>query len=355
MADGARTLVQHLLRIATEDSVEGLDPALQTALQPVARKLVQEGHNGDIEHLKALESSPEMAAWTAAASLRSLDVVEFWQPLLKHCLTGSSTAPVADLKSASEEARALMEVVSARPAGEMRDKVLRLATEAAARVEKWIPAERKKSKGSGPKATRFRRGTFMGEDEDGNPIERAPIPRRVKREKPASRFRSFVGWTFTLLLVAAMAAGVVWFAMTQNKVEPMATEHYSALVKQVEGKAVEGRELVLTLAPAWVRKRPEHREADLRLLFVSGEREGATSIRAQTASGELLARIPVEGPLEWGELSLVADQARVDAEAEADAALERGELPVKIGADGKLERPLTAEELTQMSKEAGQE
>ena len=101
-------------------------------------------------------------------------------------------------------------------------------------------------------------------------------------------------------------------------------------------KAVEGRELVLTLAPAWVRKRPEHREADLRLLFVSGEREGATSIRAQTASGELLARIPVEGPLEWGELSLVADQARVDAEAEADAALERGELPVKIGADGPI-------------------
>ncbi len=348
MPEGASSLVDNLKRIATEDSIENLDAGLHRAVQPVARTLLLDGVDPTPGALTALEKSPAMAAWAAAVSLRSLDVVDFWQPLLKHCLTGSSTAPVSDLKSTSEQARALMEVVGSRPSSEMRDKVLLLATEAAARVEKWIPAERKKGKRSGPKAARYKRGAFHEQDEEGNPVQREATPRRVKKVKPASKIKAFFAWVFTVLVVLAMGAGVAWFAMTQNKSEPVTVESYSALVKQVEGKALEETELVITMGSVWVRKRPEHREADLRLLLTTGKREGATSIRAMTADGELLGRVPVEGPVTWGKLALTADRQRDAAEAEVMEAEDRHGVPVKQGDDGTFDRPLTAEELSKL-------
>ena len=42
------------------------------------------------------------------AGIRTRDALEFWEPLLKHCRTGSSTAPVGDLRSVAAQARALL-------------------------------------------------------------------------------------------------------------------------------------------------------------------------------------------------------------------------------------------------------
>ncbi len=337
----ARTLEQELNRIVDEQSIDGLDAAFHGAVRPVAQALVERGASLSPESLQSLSSSAEIAAVVAAVHLRSFHILEFWGPLLKHCASGSSPAPVPDLRRAARQARVLMDLLGSRESSEMRDKVLRMATEAAARIEKWLP--NKVSKGGPPAPARYRRGVFQGdEDEDGVPrmTPRTPPP-PTERVKPESPLRTFFGWVFTLLAVAAMAVGTWWFVQSQEE-EPLPLSHFQSLVPHVKGKRVEGSELVLTLASTWGTQRTRDREADMWLLRSTGEREGVESLRLVDREGELLGTLGPEGSFVWGERVLEQDRARDSAEA-LDEAVEQN--PLGTDEDGKLLRPLRADEI----------
>lgn len=342
-AQGARTLVQHLIRIVDEEPGLDLDAKFAGALRPVARKLVEEGRDLSAEGLTALTSSAEMAAVVAGLHLRSKDVLEFWKPLLKHCLNGSSKAPIKDLKRVSAEARAMMELLQAKAPSEMRDKVLRMATEAAARVEKWLP--RRASKKAGPAAPRYRPGTFMegDDDDDGKPKVRVRPP-PVRREKPETPLGKVFGWILTVLLIGGMGYGVVWF-IQNNQPEPLPVATFTALVPQVTDKSLEGSELVLTTKPGWIDRKAEHRESDMRLLLTAGSREKPKSLRLVDRSGELLARLAEDGTFTWGAATLAADERRALDEAAIEALEIERSKPVQVDDDGKLSRPLSADEL----------
>ncbi len=342
-AQGARTLAQHLIRIVDDEPGLDLDPKFAGAVRPVARKLVQEGRDLSAAGLATITSSAEMAAVVAGLQLRSQDVLEFWKPLLKHCVAGSSKAPIGDLKAVSAEARAMMELLQAKASSEMRDKVLRMATEAAARTEKWLP--RRPGKKGGPAATRYRPGTFLeGEDEDDDKPKVRMRPPKVKREKPESATARIFGWILTLLLIGGMGYGVWWF-IQNNQPEPLPTTTFQALVPQVTDKALDGAELVLTMNPSWVDRKPEHREADMNLLLTAGARDEPTSLRIVDRTGELLARLAEDGSFTWGQATLAADQRRAEQEAALEALEEERRRPVKVDDDGKLSRPLSADEI----------
>jgi hypothetical protein len=351
MADqtkGARTLAQHLVRIVDEEPGLDLDARFAGAVRPVARKLLLDKRDLSPGGLLSLERSAEMAALAAGVHLRSLDVLEFWKPLLKHCLSGSSKAPVKDLKLVAAEARALMGLLQDKEPSEMRDRVLRMATESAARTEKWLP--RRKSKGGGPAAPRYRPGTFLeDEEEDGTPKVRVRPP-TVKREKRETPLGKVVGWILTIAAIAGMGYGIVWF-IQNNKPEPLPVTTFSALVSQVTDKVLEDSELVLTARPGWVDQNVEHRESDLRLLLTAGAREKPKSLRLVDRQGELLARLTEDGGFVWGPSALAADQLRAEQEAALEALEIERSRPVKVDDEGKLSRPLTADEINKEMRE----
>ena len=314
--EGVGSLEQQLKKIATQSSVDGLDAAFFGAIQPVARQLLKDGRTFELKAVEALDKSPEIAAVVAAVHLRSVETEVFWKPLLATTKTGGSTAPVADLKAVSAEARALMEILNGRPSSEMRDKVLLMATEAAARVEKWIPDGRKK--GGGPKAARYGRGAFhQKEDEEGNPVERAATPRRVKREKEESAIGRIFGWIFTIAVIAGLGYGVFWF-IQNNQPEPMTVDEYSRLVGAVQNRTSDEKEAVLEMEPGWVQQKARDRESDLRLMLTVAKREDLTSVRMIDNDGKMLGHLRKDGTIAWGADAKAADERRAEQERLAE-------------------------------------
>lgn len=310
-ADGVKTLDQHLQCVASEEWIRDLDAKFHGAVRPVAEALVASGRTFDVAALEALDNSREIAALTAAVHVRSLDACAFWKPLLAQTVQGSSHAPVADLKAVSLEARALMAVLNERPASEMRDKVLLMATEAAARTEKWIPDGRKK-KGGGPKAVRYGRGAFHGtEDEEGNPIERAATPRKVKKVKQESALGRVLGWIMTIAIVAGLGYGVFWL-IQNNQPEPMTTDDYSRLVSGVKERTIDGTESVLQMRPAWVEQKSRDRESDIRLMLTVARREDLKSVRMVDAGGAMVGHLKADGTIVWGPAAVAADERRAE-------------------------------------------
>jgi hypothetical protein len=341
--EGARTLAQHLIRIVNEEPGLDLDPKFAGAVRPVARKLLERGQGFAPEELAKITASAEMAAIVAGIHLRSVDVLEFYKPLLKHCLAGTSKAPVKDLRRTAAQARALMALLGEKQPSEMRDKVLLMATEAAARVEKWLP--RKVSKGGGPAAPRYRPGTFHEtEDEEGNPVERKAPVVRVKRERPEGPLKKIFGWLLTLVAVGGMIYGVVWF-LQNNQPEPLTVDRFTALVPDVTAMVMEEREMVLIAKGAWAVKRPEHRESDLRLLFKAGDRNKPKSLRVEDPAGTLLGRLDEAGGVSWGDAALQADAVREQQEQAMEELEELRRRPATADGTGKLSRPLAAGEI----------
>jgi len=309
--DGAKTLLQQLERVATEEFLRDLDVKFHGAVRPVALELARGDRTFAPADIELMDSAPEIAAVTAAVHLRSLDVCAFWKPLLSQTVQGASHAPIADLKSVAGEARALMTVLNGRPESAMRDKVLLMATEAAARTEKWIPDGRKKKSG-GPKAVRYGRGAFHGtEDEDGNAIEREATPRKRKIVKAESAVGRVFGWILTVAVVIGLGYGVFWF-IQNNRPDPLTSEAYSSLVGRVLDRTIDEHEAVLKVKPAWTEQKARDRESDLRLMMTVAKREDLTSVRMVDAAGETVGRIDPEGVVVWGPPAIAADERRAE-------------------------------------------
>jgi hypothetical protein len=316
--DGAKTLQQHLELIVSQERLEDLEVQFHGAVKPVAKKLLDSGNSFTLVELQKLESSAEIAAVTAGVHLRSLDVCAFWKPLLAQTSMGSSHAAIADLKAVSAEARALMALLEPRPSSEMRDKVMQLATEAAARTEKWIPDGRKK-KGGGPSASRYGRGTFHDKfDADGSPIVREVTRRKIIR--PESGLARFIAWTLTLGVLGLMGYGVYW-VVQNNQPDPMTTNDYSVLVRTVQERTVEDTEAVLRMGPGWIEQKSRYRESDIRLMLTIARREALDSVRMVDGTGAMLGHLKASGALHWGPAAEAADERR----AEQDRLLEEFE------------------------------
>lgn len=349
--DGVASLTTWLGKIAEAEVIDDLDPKFHSALRSHAASLHGSDRSFQPTDLAAVDSSTELSALSAAAHLRSLEVVAFWQPLLKHCLTGRSTAPLADLQSSSREAQVLVEALSKRPAGPVRDEVLRLATEAEERTSKWLP--RSPAGPAAPTAaTRYSRGTFeRNEDEDGNPIERPPPEPREKPPPKDSPLRVALGWLATAGAIAAIAFGV--WAYSQRAPEPLPLSHYQAFVSDATGKTIEGSELVLTVAPAWEQKAVAVRAAELeRLVTGRGTTDSYESVRVVDASGAILARKEPGAEPSWatesprpGAAGLRADQLGDRDEFEAPPSAEGEDKAEGDRSDGTLKRPLRADEI----------
>ena len=330
-AQGVRSLSDWLVTISESEQLADLDSNFHRALRDPARELLsQDGPLGPAE-IGRIESSPRLSALSAAVHLRSLEVVKFWRPLLKSCLTGKSTAPLADLQSTIGLASALADRLSARPASPVRDEVLRLVTEAEERTKRWLP---KVSVGEtrSTSAARYRRGAFeRTEDEDGNPIERPPPSPEEAMPPPESALRSTVGWLMTALAIAAIVVGA-WSYSSQAP-EPLSLSHYQAFLSEAVKKEIIGTELVLVVAEDWAGKSEGRRAAELqRLIGGGGLTEPYEAVRILDEQGSVLARLEPPGGPEWAA-----------ALAAKSGGSERPASPPSSG--GMLEKPLRSDEI----------
>ena len=338
--EGTASLQDWLLRIAEAEDIADLDSSLHKAVRLHAQALHETGGSFGTAEIVGMESSAQLSALSAALHLRSLDVVSFWGPLLKHCLTGRSMAPLSDLQDTVQQAHALASVIGERPAGPVRDEVLRLATEAGERLEKWLP---KATSADSPKAaTRYSRGTFeRSEDEDGNPIERAPEVPEKRGKPPESKLQSVLGWLLTLGVVAGLGAAVWMFS--QKEPPPPTLGDYQSAVSTVQGEQVQDTQLVLTMDDSWISASREDRLADLKRLWgLVGTDGPLESIRVEAADGSMMAIHERGSDPDWGEERLRADQLGDRDDFSAPEADGDEETPTPAG---QLARPLTAEEV----------
>lgn len=331
-AQGVSSLSDWLAAISQSEHLKELDPKFHRALQVPARELLSRGGEFGFSDLQQVESSPALSALSAAVHLRSLEVVEFWRPLLKSCLTGQSTAPLADLQSTSGQASLLVERLNERPASPVRDEVLRLASEAEDRTKKWLP---RTSVGEARSTTvaRYRRGAFeRTEDEDGNAIVRLPPPPEEMGPPPESGLRSAAGWLMTAAAIAAMAFGA-WTYSSQIP-EPLPLSHYQAFLAETVEKKIVGTELVLVVNEDWSEKTEARRAAELqRLLGGGGTTEPYEAIRVSDEQGIVLARMEPPGGPEWFAALLLKSGGP------------EGPAP-PVSAGGMLEKPLRAHEIS---------
>ena len=321
-AHGVRSLSDWLVTISQSEQLEDLDSNFHRALRVPARELLSRGGDLGLAELAQVESSPVLSALSAAVHLRSLEVVKFWRPLLKSCLTGQSAAPLADLQSTSSQASVLAKRLADRPVSPVRDEVLRLVTEAEDRTKKWLP--RASAGETRSKVSRYRRGAFeRTEDEDGNPIVRPP--------PPESALRSAVGWLMTVAAIAAMAYGA--WTYSSRTPEPLPLSHYQAFLAEAVEKEIVGTELMLVVSEDWAVKSEERRSEELqRLIGGGGTTEAYVAIRVSDEQGTLLARLKPPGGPEWsGALFLKSGGSE-------------GPSP-SASSGGMLEKPLRSDEI----------
>jgi hypothetical protein len=330
-AQGVSSLADWLATISSSDQLDNLDPGFHRALRVPAKELVARGCEFGVAELGEVDSSSELSALSAAVHLRSFEVVAFWRPLLKSCLTGKSAAPLADLQSTTRQASALVDRLSVRPSSPVRDEVLRLATEAEERTGKWLP-QSANAAGLPTAPTRYSRGAFeRTEDEDGNPLVRPPPAPEEVGPPPESALRSAVGWLMTAVAVAAMAVGL-WTYSNQAP-QPLPLSHYQAFLSEAVDKRIVGTELVLTVGAAWPTKTVERRATELeRLWGGGGTTEPYDAIRVVDEQGALLARYEPPGGPEWSE-TLRPKTPGTEAPASEDSS------------DGMLKTPLRADEI----------
>jgi hypothetical protein len=331
--DGVSSLRDWLGRIASEESLSDLDPKFHALLRPPAQQLWSSGQSFSASALAGVEDSAQLSALSAAVHLRSLEAVEFWGPLLKQCLTGRSTAPLADLRRTATQAEALIAALTQRAPSPVRDEVLRLADEAATRTKKWLP-----QRGAGPKPSsvtpaRYRRGTFEPEDEFGQPIPRPPAPEEEQVPAPESRRRRVVSWIVTLL----SALGLLWGVWLYANQEPpsLPVTHYQAFLSETVGKTLDGEDLVLTVNEQWREKSEKVRGNELvRLLEQEGSAETYLKVRIVDTQGKVLARMERGGAPEWTEALNSERQGMESPLLEHDEAgilkkpLRAGEIPI---------------------------
>lgn len=328
-AQGVSSLADWLATISSSDPLDNLDPGFHRALRVPAKELVATGREFGVAELAEVDSSPALSALSAAVHLRSFEVVTFWRPLLKSCLTGKSVAPLADLQSTNRQAAALVDRLTVRPPSPVRDEVLRLATEAEDRTGKWLPRSAN-TPDLEAASTRYSRGTFeRTEDEDGNPIVRPPPNPEEEGPPPESALRSAVGWIMTAVAVAAMAVGL-WTYSNQVP-EPLDLSHYQAFLSEALDKRIVGTELVLTVGAAWPTKTAERRATELERLFGGGgTTEPYEAIRVVDEQGGLLARYEPPGRPEWSE---ALRPKTPGTEAPAPSAASNGMLQTPLRAD----------------------
>lgn len=322
------SLVDWLVRIAESDSIDELDEQFHRALRNPAAALATSERSLSPAEIAEIEASPELAALSGAVHLRSLEALEFWRPLLKHCMTGKSLAPVDDLQRIQKEASTLVSRLELRPPSPIRDEVLRLARDSEERVRRWLPS--RDSRSTVPSAaTRYSRGAFEKLDEDGNPIERPPMP-EDEGPPPESAVRRVLGWGLTAAVVFALGWAVWMKASEEPKAPPLS--HYQAFISEITERSIADGELGLTVGSSWTAKPKEVRGKELHRLLKSGEDSGRfRAIRVLDGAGTAIVTIEASSPPDWL--------------TEADNPERKVERSKPLIEDGQLARPLRPDEI----------
>ncbi len=344
---GPRSLEDQLTRIAADELIVDLESAYQKAARPGAESLIRRAAIVTARTIPDLDDPKEMAAVAAALHLRTVDLLDFWEPLLIACKSGQSTAPLRDLRTASKTARTLQALLETRKPSKARDAVLQKATEAAERVEDWLPA----GKTSSATATRYARGAFDEDEEEGGAVKVRPPPDpKARKERPESPLRRILGWALTVVALVGMGFGA-WQVVQKQTPKPRDAAYFNSLIFEVDDKRVEPDAVVFTMAASWLTKPREAREADLSTLHEHLEREGVDALRVVDRKGGVLASVDVDGAITWqreklnaGEMLTVGDVER-DPIGEVEAAPPTPE----PGPEGDLAKPMTAEELRRAS------
>jgi hypothetical protein len=345
--EGPRSLEEQLARIAGDDLLVDLEPSYRQGARPGAQSLLSRGVEITVRTIPLLDDPKEMAAVAAALHLRTIDLIEFWEPLLPACKSGQSTAPLKDLRTASQRARALQEVVQGRKESPSRDAVLKKAVAAAERVEAWLPS----GKGSSVAPTRYSRGAFDEEgEEDGVARPRTAPPPKVKVERPESPLRRALGWAITLLAIAGMSYGALQ-VVKQHRPKPRDTAFFNALVADVEDKRLEADAVVFTMSARWLVKPRREREADIDTLRGRLSLERVHVVRFVDKKGGVLASVDESGVVDWLREELTATEALSVGAVQRDPIGETA-APAPTpppGPEGTLDQPMTAEELRRAS------
>ena len=336
-----RSLEHQLERIATAELLVDLESAYHQAARPGAESLLRRAAVLDLKTIPELDDPREMAALAAALYLRSVDLLEFWKPLLATCKSGQSTAPLRDLRATAREARALEARLATRKAGKARDAVLKKAAEAAERLEAWLPTSKK----SAAIATKYARGAFDEDEDEDGVVKVRPLPDpKARTAKPESPLRTVLGWILTLAVVGAMAYGG-WQIVQEQKPRPRDAAYFNALVIDVTDKRLEDDAVVFSMSARWLTKARPEREADIATLRDHIEREGVAALRLVDARGGDLATVDAQGSVTWRREKLNAGEMLSVGDVERDPIGEAAE----PAPEGTLAKPMTAEELRRSS------
>lgn len=346
--DGPRGLEEQLERIATAELLVDLDAAYHAAARPGAESLLRRAAAINARTIPELDDPREIAAVAAAVRLRTVDLLEFFEPLLTACKGGQSTAPLKDLRSVAKEARTLEALLQTRKKSKARDAVLKIVTGAAQDAEEWLPRRSTKS----TVATKYSRGAFdEEEEEDGTPRVK-PLP-EPKPPKPETPFMRFVGWVLTLAALAGMGYGA-WYVSSQQKPRPRDTAYFNALVFAVEDKRLEPDAVVFRMSAEWLAKPRPDRQADVATLGQHLDREGVAAMTFVDRKDAPVATVAADGTITWLRETLDATEMLEVGEVARDPIDEvepdtPEPTPEDTGPEGELEKPMTAEELRRAS------
>ncbi len=343
--EGPRSLLDQLERLATADVIVDLESAYHQAARPGAEALLLRGATVDARTIPDLDDPREIAAVAAAIHLRTVDLLEFWEPLLAATKSGQSSAPLRDLRTAIKQARALEVVVAGRKKTKARDAVLKKTIEAAERLEQWLP----KRSGS-TIATKYSRGAFDEEDEegDGTPkVRPPPDPKAKKKDKPETPLQTALGWLLTIAALVGMGYGG-WYVLQQQGTYVRDTAYFNAVIVDVADKTTEADSVTFTMSIGWLAKPRAEREAQIaELRSMLGPEEGS-AVQILDSKGGLLADVDPAGAVTWRREELNAAEMLETGVVPRDPIGESAPPPTPTpdaGPEGVLEKPMTAEEL----------
>jgi len=197
-------------------------------------------------------------------------VEAWWGPLLASCRDGHTTAPEADLRSVTAEARALAPLAGGEAGHYLRQKALAL--------EHFFPL---------PKEQQPARKAAVQVTRPGAPVPKAPRAAPPREASPRQK----------MILVAAVAAILAVAVLPRLTPAPTTTPltTWQTVVDDVLDVRIEGQLLVLVIDPTWAKGERGALQADLRALEATITGEPVNALALVAPDGRELARTGPNG------------------------------------------------------------
>lgn len=237
--------------------------------------------------LREITDWNQLLALRAAVALRGRQVLEVWQPLLRACRDGSTTAPIKDLKRTAAEARAIGEALAQAKDGGDKAAGLERLEALAKRLDGWLPAP-----GARSRYERFEGLTYRGERTAGKLAEE-----RLRGVNTTNMLALGAGVAVLVLAAGALFVHFGISSLLPESVTPQ-LQLYQAALPEVVGAERDGEALVVTVRPSWSEAGRGARLRGLMALHESALATGWERIELRDPLGHPLATVQRTGEVQ---------------------------------------------------------